>query len=832
MSRREIMSKIEVRAKEKIFPVAPSLYGLFFEDINRAGDSGLYPEMLRNRSFEDSIPPERCTLSADRTKFTTMAGWSDQFNNGEGLSRWMEGMPPASIPAWYADKAVISLDSSDTLNKKRLVSMRADFSAGGSVLNSGFRGIPLKKGNEYKFYMFAKAKNAAAKLKIAICSAKGAVQDEASFTVEPGMYRRYDCVFTAAHDDFDARLVIKALEASSVNFGFTSLMPADTYKGHGMRKDLMEMLAGTNSKFLRFPGGCIVEGFTYETAMRFQNTIGPVWERPSHVLMWHYRTSNGLGFHEYLQICEDLNLEPLYVINCGMTCQARAPELFEGSELEQFVTEALDAIEYAVGGVDTPMGKKRAEAGHPSPFKMIYIEIGNENHGPDYLLRYKKFYEALKGKYPKIKYIANVHTEHNGLPTEITDEHYYSTPVFFAENIRKFENYDRRGPEIFVGEYAANSGVKPGTLRCALGEAMFLAGIENNQDIVTMTAYAPLFENINFSGWKPNLITFDSHRTYGIPTYHMISMMAGNRGKELIYSHVETDSINRGIYGLPGIMSAKGGMVFRNARLNGKPVLISREIQGGFTRKDNEYTAVSDPSARANFRSLNLETMGDIVWAVFGDEPSQKHEFEVEAKSSPDNPITITVFSYRPLSYFNIDETAGEEWSLHSVKCCEWTVNGQASTVTEGNIWNRSSLGEDAAISVNLGEYNSYKVITREDGFDCYINGKLIQKANIPRHPELAASASVEDDTIILKIANIKGETESVNIALDCTVCSVYEVLLLAADDPDSGNSLDDPLAVSPVSKTLTGAAQQFAYQAPANSLSILRLTKLGKKEH
>jgi len=818
------MSKINILTSENRFSAAPHLYGLFFEDINRAADGGLYSEMLRNRSFEDSIPPERCVVSDDLTTFTTPLGWSDQFNNGEGMTSWLNDLPATPIPAWYTDNASISLDTSDTLNPKRLCSLKAEFSSNGTVKNTGFRGLPLKKDKKYMFYMFAKADETPAKLNIAIASASGDVYDESDFIVESGEYKRYDCTFTAVRDDNNACLVIKAPESSTVNFGFTSLMPADTYKGHGMRIDLMEMLAGTNSKFLRFPGGCIVEGFTYETAMRFPNTIGPVWERPSHLLMWHYRTTNGIGFHEYLQICEDLDLEPMYVINCGLTCQSRRGELFEGEELEAILEESLDAIEYAIGDVSTPMGKKRSEAGHPAPFKMTYIEIGNENYGPDYFVRYKKFYDVLKARYPEIIFISNTHTELQGLPTEIADEHYYNTPDFFAENVYKYDNYDRKGPEIFVGEYAVNQGTKPGTIRNALCEAIFLTGVENNQDIVTLTAYAPLFENVDYRAWGPNLIVFDNHRTYGIPTYHVLSMLAANNSGNIIRSLVDTPKRYRDASGLPGIMAAKSGMTFRNAKLNGEPASITREIQGSFKCEDDEYVSVTDPDTRKSFYRPGTEAVCDMVFAAFGDKPHKSYDFEVEVKSQPDNSVTIAVWCYEPLSYFKIDETTKDKWDIRTVRCCRWTISDSASNVWEGNFIRRISLAGDKETDIDIEKFNTFKVITREDGFDCYINEELVHNVDLPHHPGISASAYLENDVITLKIVNITSKPDNVEISFDTPVKPDYEVQLLTAADPDAANSLDEPSAVSPVTTVMTGASQNFTYHAPAYSLSVIKL--------
>ncbi len=299
------MSKVSIQTQNKRFPVAPDLYGIFFEDINRSGDSGLYPEMIRNRSFEDSIPPERCTVTEDGVSFTTPEGWTDQFNGGEGLTRWVEKnkYPATPIPAWYAEKAEMALDSADTLNAKRLVSLDVKFTPGGKVYNIGYCGVPQEKGKIYNFYMFAKAVGEAVPVTVAIESEAGEVYAEKAFCVSPASFCRYDASFAAIADDKNARLVLKSCCGGEVKFGFTSLMPADTYNGHGLRKDILEVLKGMNPHFLRFPGGCIVEGFTYETAMRFPNTIGPVWERPSHMLMWHYKTKNGLGYHEYLQMC-------------------------------------------------------------------------------------------------------------------------------------------------------------------------------------------------------------------------------------------------------------------------------------------------------------------------------------------------------------------------------------------------------------------------------------------------------------------------------------------------------------------------------------------------
>lgn len=820
------MSRITIQTKEKRFPVAPDLYGLFFEDINRAGDSGLYPEMLRNRSFEDSIPPERCTLNEDGSVFTTPMGWSDQFNNGEGLKKWMHDVPPTPIPAWYAEHAEMRLDAAERLNPKRLTALKVAFETNGMIYNIGYQGIPLKKGESCHFYMFAKSVCENAVLQVAIASEDGTIQDQTEIMVKPGCYERYDSTFTATADDFKGKLLIKAPEACTVCFGFTSLMPSETYKGHGMRKDLMELLEHTNSKFLRFPGGCIVEGFTYETAMRFPNTIGPVWERPSHVLMWHYRTTNGLGFHEYLQICEDLDLEPMYVINCGLTCQGREPEFFEGDELEQLLQEALDAVEYAIGDASTPMGRKRAEAGHPEPFKLSYIEIGNENSGEEYYWRYKKFYDVLKAKYPQIHYVSNTHTEHAGLPTEMADEHYYDTPEFFLENTHMYDNYDRKGPDIFVGEYAVTVG-KVATLRCALAESAFLLGVENNQDIVTTTAYAPLFQNTDYTAWYPNLIAFDNHRAYGIPTYHALSLLAGNRGKEAVTLNTETDLLHRIPCGLPAISSTKDGLHVRNVTINGQPADISCLLEGKFIKQGDEYITASIQPEREKYDSPGANFSIDAAFAAFGSNTDNCCTFEAEIQSTPDNPFALAVWCHHPQSVFRIDETTDpDKLEMDSMRCFKWTVNDHTSSVSEYYYKRHTPMGDNVMIDTSVSEYHHYKVVTREDGFDCYIDGELVHRANLPNYPAITASASVTDDEVIVKLVNITDRVQPVEIALDCEVESDYRAEILTSAHPEDENTLDQPERVSPVAQTQSGAAQKFTYQAPAYSLNVLVLKR------
>ena len=271
------MSRITVRTENKRFPTAPNLYGIFFEDINRAGDGGLYPELLRNRSFEDSIEPKDSHTEQDGYALVSRAGWRDEFNHGEGLSRWIRknGTPYTPVPAWYTNHAQMCLDRDDTLNVHRQVSLAVAFEKGGELYNTGFCGIAPKEGARYHFYMFARTETP---VKVSVSVEEDAHEfGKLHFLLEGDGYVRYDGSFAADSDGRNARLVIRCPEGGKVNFGFCSLMPEDTYMGHGLRRDLVEKLRDLKPRFLRFPGGCIVEGFSPETAMQFKNVVGPVW---------------------------------------------------------------------------------------------------------------------------------------------------------------------------------------------------------------------------------------------------------------------------------------------------------------------------------------------------------------------------------------------------------------------------------------------------------------------------------------------------------------------------------------------------------------------------
>lgn len=814
------MSRVNIRTQEKRFPVAPDLYGLFFEDISRAGDGGLYPELLRNRSFEDSLMPEGCVTGDGGKTFVSPTGWIEEFNNGEGMSQWVRDnrVMPTPIPAWYCGGAEMSLDPENVLNPKRKVSLRVDFRAGGWIRNTGYCGIPQEKGKVYRFYMFAKA-DRETELTVSV-EGEGKVSASSGIRVRPGEWARYDADLTAEESMGGAEFRIRCGGEATVRFGFMSLMPAETFMGHGLRKDLAEKLRDIHPAFLRFPGGCIVEGFSMETVWYFRNTVGPVWERPSHWLLWHYRTTNGLGFHEYLQLCEDLDVAPLYVCNCGMTCQGRNPRYFSGEEQADMLRDILGALEYALGPADSPWGAVRARMGHEAPFRLDYLEIGNENWGPEYEWRFDLVKKAVLEKYPALTIITNDRGRTRKLEADIADDHYYNMPEFFAEGITLYDGYDRRDTDVFVGEFSVNQTYE-GQLRAAVAEAMFMVGMERNQDKVRLASYAPLFQHVRYGSWFPNLIIYDNNRSFAIPTYYAWRLFGGNRGRDVVASEEEVRRIFYDIHGLPAL-SGDDGVRYRNPVWNGRPVAPSRHILAGSETDGNEITVRRKPEPgmpEFPYRVYPLVALGNDVECRQG-----TFETDVFCEEGKDIALGILV-SPKPLSYYDrTNPNPCDPWSMRFLEVSRWILSGGKSWVARGS-FPPVPVSPVREVRLRMNEYNHLKYTVAGHTVTLEVNGEAAGEAELPSYPAMGIVATDDDRQVTVKIVNFSDDPEPVEITLDCGVEEDYTVGLLTGNATDE-NSLEKPENVRDVTLRASGASGRFIYEAPALSVNILKLTK------
>ena len=535
---------ITIQADKPAAEVSPMLYGIFFEEISHAGDGGLYAEMLQNRSFEETVPVEGTTLADSRCVAPNTPHYlgvkeSKRRPNGQPWSQpWKFDSP---WPAWSLDgTASVSLETQNPVHPKNVNYLRLKSAKpGAKLLNEGYWGVAIHQGRTYDCSFYARvADGAGGGVKVGVRGADGRELGVAVVSdVISKDWKKYTASFPSLGTDAQAKFFLQPLTAGALDLDVISLFPRYTFKDrpNGLRVDIAQKLADLKPAFMRFPGGCVVEGATYANRYRWKETIGDVAARSGHWSLWGYRNTDGLGYHEFLQLCEDLDCAGMYVCSVGLACEFRNGDFISGAQLEVEIQDALDAAEYALGGSNTKWGALRAKAGHPAPFPLKFIEIGNENHGALYNEYYNKFAAAFRKAWPQLKLIFNGGTGDSSPGKEVQnvdllDEHYYRDADFFFENQHRYDNASRqRGYDIYVGEFACNKGVGRGNLRAALAEAAFMLGMERNSDLVKLCSYAPLFFNINKLNWPVNMIGYNSAVSFGRSTYYAQALLAEHR---------------------------------------------------------------------------------------------------------------------------------------------------------------------------------------------------------------------------------------------------------------------------------------------------------------
>lgn len=512
--------------------VQPTMYGIFFEDINMAADGGLYAELIKNRSFE-FVP--------------NLMGWTTlQKGGGDGSVEVIDRTKERPENPHYVTLTVKSNSGYFGLS------------------NEGFRGIGIKKGETYIFSVMARQHpGSKITLNVQLVNADGAVLGKAALTPSNTEWEKCTVRFAANTTTENAHFDVLAKNSGAIDLDMVSLFPQHTWKNRpgGLRADLVQKLADMKPGFLRFPGGCIVEGRDLANRYQWKKTIGDIDKRENLLNRWNvefksrstpdYYQSFGLGFLEYFQLAEDIGAEPLPILNCGMACQFNSGQTVPLDQLDPYVQDALDLVEFANGSTDTKWGKLRTELGHPKPFNLKLMGVGNEQWGENYIPRWKIFTKAIKDKYPYMQLVSSVGPDPDGEKfdylnkifreqhADILDEHYYRSPQWFLSNAARYDNYDRNGPKIFAGEYAAHAeGVtdpyKKNNWQCAMAEAAFMTGLERNADVVKMASYAPLFANINAWQWAPDAIWFDNLHSYSTPDYYVQQLYSLNKGTDVV----------------------------------------------------------------------------------------------------------------------------------------------------------------------------------------------------------------------------------------------------------------------------------------------------------
>jgi alpha-L-arabinofuranosidase len=501
-------------------------------------------------------------------------------------------------------------------------------------------------------------------------------------------------------------------------------------------------------------------------------------------------------------MCEDLGAEPLFVINCGMSHKEVVPL----DKMQEFVQDALDAIEYANGPVSSTWGALRAKNGHRAPFNLKYMEIGNENGGTAYHERYALFYDAIKAKHPQMHLIAN---EWSGTPTnrpiEIVDEHYYSTPEFFIANAGKYDSYDRAGRKVYVGEYAVTQGCGQGNLRAAIGEAAFMTGLERNSDVVLLASYAPLFANVNYKKWNPDLIDFDSSRAYGIPSYYVQKIFSENHGDVVLPVTVTAPET------APAVKSGAIGVGTWHTQAEFKDIQVTRGNETLFAcdfANGTKGWRLFGGDWAVTAGTLQQKALAENVRAFAGDAAWSNYTYSLKARKLGGAEGFL-------ISFLVKDENAKAWWNIGGWGNIRHAIEMEGIT------------GNDVPGSIETGRWYDIRIEVKDANVKCFLDGKPIHVVKWEATKPLYAVASQAKRTheVILKVVNVSSAAQETDIRLNgVKVRPTAKAIVLASDKPEAENTLDQPTKVSPVTLTLTNAGAAFRHTFPANSVTVLRL--------
>ena len=577
-----------VRADRPGHAIPKTLFGIFFEDINDAADGGLYPELICNRGFDwRTREPE---------------GWTRDYRGG-GMGR-------------------VSLQGGYPVNPNTWQYLRIECYApgeGAGVANGGFGGIAIKLGEKYDLSFYARS-HAGYAGGLTVRLETPDKKPLASYRIEKGAWKnkpseaksaspldppappewvKYEAVFLPSETVTNGQLVVLLDAAGTVDLDLVSLFPQATFNNrkNGLRRDLMQMLKEMKPATLRFPGGCVVEGSDFETLYHWKRTVGSLERRAINWNRWGYWQSHGLGFFEYFQLAEDVGAEPLPILAAGMTCQFKKPlEFVPVDSLDTFIQNALDLIEFANGSPETPWGRVRAEMGHPAPFNLKYVGIGNENWDKVFFDRYEVISKAVKARHPEITIISSAGASPEGpmfdlawkrlpeLKAELVDEHFYKPPEWFYSQVNRYDRYDRNGPKVYVGEYACHTRERKNNLTAALAEAAVMTGFERNSDVVRMAAYAPLFNKIGNSQWNVDLIWFDNVRAFGTPSYYAQKLFMNNLPDVLLPTELtgeaQPDTKMQRVYLVSGRDKAAGEIVVTCVNPHAEPLPVAFNLAG------------------------------------------------------------------------------------------------------------------------------------------------------------------------------------------------------------------------------------------------------------
>jgi alpha-L-arabinofuranosidase len=773
-----------------------TMYGVFFEDINRAADGGLYAELVQNRSFEYS--------TADNSSYTPLTSWTVS-GNGE----------------------VVNDDGRLGERNRNYLSL----GAGSSVTNAGYNtGIHVDEGKKYDFSVWARA-DAGTALTVSLQDADGTLATARKVTVTKSGWVQYKATFTAARTSSDGRLTVASSAAAALDM--VSLFPRDTYRGepNGLRKDLAEKIAALHPGFVRFPGGCLVNTGSMEDysaasdwqrkrSYQWKDTIGPVEQRATNANFWGYNQSYGLGYYEYFRLSEDIGAMPLPVVPALVTGCGQNKAVVDEALLKRHIQDTLDLIEFANGPASSTWGKVRARMGHAKPFHLTHIEVGNEENLPnEFFARFKEFRAAIQAKYPNIQVISNSGPDDSGstfdtawqlnkdAKVDMVDEHYYNSPRWFLQNNDRYDSYDRSGPKVFLGEYASQGNA----FKNALTEAAFMTGLERNADVVKLASYAPLFANEDYVQWRPDLIWFNNHASWNSANYEVQKLFMTNVGDRVVPSTATgTPSLLAPITGAVGLSTWATTAAYDDVRVTGADgsTLLTDDFSGDaaqWTHTGGGSWSVQDGQyVQTDVTAENtMVSAGDPSW----------HDYDLKAKA------TKKAGKEGFLVAFGVKDTGNYYW---------WNIGGWNNTqsaVEQAVDGGKSTLISKAG-SVETGRTYDIDVKVRGRQVTLYLDGQEWGSFTDDKPAEPFRQVVTRDQKtgdLIVKVVNAQDSAARTAVDLGgAKVASRARVTTLAAA-PDAENS-ETSTTVAPVRSTFDGVARKFSYTFPANSVTFLRI--------
>ncbi len=782
--------------------ISDEMYGVFFEDINYAADGGLYAELVRNRSFEFQ--------AADNQSYTGLTGWT-------------------------ATGAATTVDDEARLNERNRTYLR--LTGPGGVTNAGYNsGIATARGKLYDFSVWARTDTAGTPLTIALQTGDGtALAAPLKINIKNDTWTRYAGTLRAAGTSDAGRLSVSTTGAGTLRLDMVSVLPRDTYKGHGLRKDLAEKVAALRPGFVRFPGGCLVNTgshYAYDAASSYprarsyqwKDTVGPVETRATNANFWGYNQSYGLGYFEYFQFSEDIGAAPLPVVpalvtGCGQNRATDDPAL-----LQRHIQDTLDLIEFANGPVTSTWGRLRAQMGHARPFGLTMVAVGNEENLPEeYFANFLEFREAIKAKYPAITVISNSGPDDQGATfdnlwaknraagTDMVDEHYYNSPNWFLQNNARYDAYDRSGPKVFLGEYASQDA----KFANSLAEAAYMTGLERNADVVKMASYAPLFANIDNVQWRPDLIWFDNDESWGTTGYLMQKLFMTNVGDKVVPSTVT------------------GGRVVQPQPITGR---VGFSTWRTAARYDDLKVTTPDGTVLLDddFDDGNADGWSPITnrgtWAVTDGAYTQTDLAAEDTMVAAATDITATDYDIS----IKATKTAGAEGFLipfgikDSTTWYWWNLGGWNNT--QGAVEKAAGAAKEQLLTrpdtVTTGQTYDLRIEVRGTKVTLIRDGEVWGSFDDNQVVEPFAQVVTRDlasGELIVKVVNASASPALTRVDLGgLKVASTGRMTVLAGDPGEQNTRSAEP--IQPVTSTVRGLGSTFTREFPANSVTFLRL--------